>query len=222
MPHPELGETGLQNARGPSLQRDMACGVICGRRRSRDQPAALNSPRRCASAAACGSVAAATHLACNSGNPLPPVYICYKLPCAHRRDAASLPGELDGVSAGWSEPATPNGGACGARTPGSLANGGGSLHGSTAAGDTPSAPPRLFIDLRPFMDRAPTTVRCATATAMRCGGVELCWLWYVTCWLLGMVRGAWSTAPPAAGAPSSRSGVCCFMKRMPVTATEAI
>jgi hypothetical protein len=153
---------------GPSLQCAMTRGIVCGRGRSQDQPAALNSPRAARLPRPAAANAAATHLAATAVmrcHLCPPVH---KLPCAHRRDAASLPGELDGVSAAWSAPATPNGAACGARTPGGLANGGDCLHGSAAAGE--SAPPRLFIDLRPFMDRAPTTVRCATRSGQASRG----------------------------------------------------
>ncbi|KAK9844167.1 hypothetical protein WJX81_006719 [Elliptochloris bilobata] len=75
------------------------------------------------------------------------------------RDMASLPGELDSVA---SAPSTPNGSACGQPTPRALAGGGASFCGSVAASDVTDAAPRLFVDLRPFMDRAPTTVRPET------------------------------------------------------------
>lgn len=70
---------------------------------------------------------------------------------------ASMPAELDVLAAGGSAPVTPS---CstGGNTP--LAGGGGSFDGSVATSAANDAPPRLYVDLRPFMDRAPTTVRC--------------------------------------------------------------
>ena len=73
-----------------------------------------------------------------------------------RRELAAMPGELDAVSV----PGTPPNGSAGGHATPPLGGGGGSFTGSVAASDATDAPPRLFVDLRPFMDRAPTTVRC--------------------------------------------------------------